>query len=396
MPFFTDLQELLEREEYETVGPAFGGTRPATRNSFSVATIRDWVLAQAPYAEATAIEVALNRASTSLDRRLFRLVVGNLIRFSFLIELTNLKVGSTKMKTRWLPGRILMPQAGSFEPIEGVFEPGNDPRAASFTECANIFAEGCNILCNQVQTDVAFGGLLLSLDAQCRVPYEIPLTYRDPAVVPVHQAVNIVLAQTRDLEWVLAARRILRAADPAIRPAIRELEKKKLEVKVFKTDRSLTGKDKTNRAKRWEVLAGDFQHATLEECWSAERKLTADLTCFDEFPGAVKGEFIAQGLIPRDASVTRCPVTFDPLNYLALATSVLGATHGVSDYQVGHLKPLKRGGKHAGENVCWQSADGNRIQGDLTIEETYSLLDRIAANRAALAHTPTGEDTGTS
>ena len=60
--------------------------------------------------------------------------------------------------------------------------------------------------------------------------------------------------------------------------------KKKLQVKVFKTDRSLTGKDKTNRRKRWEVLPDDFQHATLEQCWSAERQLTADLVGFDGFP----------------------------------------------------------------------------------------------------------------
>jgi hypothetical protein len=388
MPFFDDLRERLEREEYETVGPAFGGDRPTTHSSYSIATIRDWVITQAPYSEATAIDIALKRALTSLPKRLFKTIVGNLIRFSFLIELTNLKVGSTKMKTRWLPGRILMPQAGSFEPVEGVFEPGNDPRAASFDECASIFAEGLNLICNEIEADSSFGDMLLQLDTSCRVPYELPLTYRDPNLVPVHQAANVVLARTDDLQWVLAARRIFRRADPAVSPAIREIERKKLEVKVFKTDRSLTGKDKTNRAKRWEVLAGDFQHATLEECWSAERKLTADLICFADFPESVKNEFISQGLVAADAPLARCPVTYDPLSYPSLASSVLGATHGVSDYQVGHLKPLKRGGKHTGENVCWQSADGNRIQGDLTIEETYKLLDRIAANRASLIQKP--------
>ncbi len=30
MPFFDDLRELLGREEYETSGSAFGGTRPRT------------------------------------------------------------------------------------------------------------------------------------------------------------------------------------------------------------------------------------------------------------------------------------------------------------------------------------------------------------------------------
>ena len=71
----------------------------------------------------------------------FSAIIASLVRFSFLIELTNLSVGSTKMKTRWLPGKIKMPQPDSFEPIDGTFEPGNDPRSATFEECVRVSLE---------------------------------------------------------------------------------------------------------------------------------------------------------------------------------------------------------------------------------------------------------------
>jgi hypothetical protein len=223
--------------------------------------------------------------------------------------------------------------------------------------------------------------MLKELGKLRRVPYEFPMSYKDTSVAPVHQANNVTWALTTDVPWLLAARGLLRNAPAPDRVAIRKIEKAKLEVKIFKTDRSLTGKDKTNRAKRWEVLPGDFQHATLEQCWSAERKLTADLVAFFDFPKELKGAFVAKGLVAAASPATRCPVTLEELSFAKLASAILEAEHGVSDYQIGHLHPLKRGGKHDGSNVCWESQDGNRIQGDLTIEETDALLESIFERR---------------
>ncbi|MBE0436540.1 MAG: hypothetical protein IBX56_12125, partial [Methylomicrobium sp.] len=124
------LKEILEQEEIATVSNAFGGHKAQGKTkSYSVAKIRDWLLLQNLDQESN-IAKALNRAHDLFSKKMYKQIVGNLIRFSFLIELTNLTVGSTKMKTRWLPGSILMPQDGSFEPIKGTFEPGNDPRAS--------------------------------------------------------------------------------------------------------------------------------------------------------------------------------------------------------------------------------------------------------------------------
>lgn len=382
MAFEDDLRERLEREEAETVGTAFGGTTETTHGSYSVPTIRDWIGSTIVPAS-TPLTIAIHRARSSLTQPLFKRVIGCLVRYSFLIELTNLTVGSTKMKTRWVPGLILMPQAGSFEPVRGSFEPGNDPRSSSFDDCAAVFATALNIVCDRIASAETVATLLATLSQYTRVPYEFPLSYLDLTRPQLHRADNVNWVLNDNLKWLLDARTVLATTTAEHRQALREIVKKKFEVKVFKTDRSLTGKDKTNRAKRWEVLPDDFQHATIEQCWSAERRLTADLVGFDGFPPEVKRAFVERDLLPDSQPVTCCPVTLEPLNYATLATAVLTSTHGVSDYQVGHLHPLKRGGSHEGANVRWQSADGNRIQGDLTIEETNQLLDRIMQRRMA-------------
>lgn len=376
-----ELRQVIANEEVETVGPAFGGTIAALRTSYSVTKIRDWIIEASPFSGTSPIEKALHRVRNTFTTPAFSTVIAGLVRFSFLIELTNLKVGSTKMKTRWLPGKILMPQPDSFEPVQGTFEPGSDPRAATFDECVSIFIKSCNMVSDAVAKDSSLTILIQDLNALRRVPYEFPLSYLDPALDPVHRAENTCWIVNDDLRWLLKARRILRNAGGEVKNEIRSVEQSKLEVKVFKTDRALTGKDKTNRAKRWEVLAGDFQHAPLEKCWSAERKLITDLVNFQGFPPTLKAGFIQQELTQPDASPTLCPVTFEPLGYDDLVETTIHPTHGKSQYQVGHLHPLKREGKHDGANICWQSANGNRIQGDLTIDETYHLLDQIAERR---------------
>lgn len=384
MSLADDLRATLEREERNTVGTAFGGESETTHTSYSVANVRNFLVSRVPSTPDGAFEEVLLRLKRQLSPPFFRAAVASLLRFAFLIELTNLKVGSTKMKTRWLPGLIQMPQPGSFEPVAGSFEPGNDPRSASFPDCLAVFTRAATILCDQMQSDSSLPPRLLTLNRFRRVPYEFPVGYIDPQSDLLHRASNIAWSFNADTNWLLEARSILKTPPPSSAPAIRKVVKAKLEVKVFKTDRALTGKDKTNRAKRWEVLPGDFQHATLAECWSVERQLTHDLVCFRGFPNQLRQRFVEAGLVSPNAATTRCPVTLEVLDFGHLATAVLDPTHGVSQYQVGHLRPLKRHGKHNGANVRWQSADGNRIQGDRSLDETTDLLEQIHRRRAAL------------
>lgn len=370
------LRNALEEEERSTVSNAFGGVKSKGKTkSYSVSKIRDLIITAALSNE-NELDRSLSSLKKSVDSKTFKLIVGNLIRFSFLIELTNLTVGSTKMKTRWLPGLILMPQDGSFEPIQGSFEPGNDPRSSSFEVCCSIFAKCIDLIKNKIVEDPGFSKTVSSLASNTSVPYEFLFDYIDSTKNPVHTSNNIELVSNEDIDWLIRAR-------PIIWPALTKQQKDKIQTKTYKTDRALTGKDKTNRAKRWEVLCGDFQHATLTQCWSVERKLLAELVGFENFPQEIKQQLQEVELIASFES-SRCPVTLEPLSFDVLMSP---AVHGRSDYQVGHLHPLKRTGKHEGSNVCWQSSDGNRIQGDLTIEETIALLDQISQRKNALGQT---------
>lgn len=370
-----EIKELLEQEEINTVSDAFGGQKTVgSTKSYSVVKIRDAILAKTFAQNASAVESALAGAKAALPAKVFKLVLGNLIRFSFLIELTNLKVGSTKMKTRWLPGDILMPQDGSFEPVRGSFQPGNDPRSSAFETCLSVFTHCLTEITAKYAQDPSVAQRIASLNAFSSIPYESAFDYTNPQANPVHTRENVSWVLNGDVDWLLKAR-----------PLIKEiLEKKlldKIQTKTYKTDRALTGKDKTNRAKRWEVLADDFQHATLTECWSVERKLYEDLVCFQNFPAATRAAFEAAKLIATGRTVSRCPVTHEILDFEKLSGDPV---HGKAEYQVGHKHPLKRAGQHRGDNVCWQSADGNRIQGDLTIEETNLLLDGIFQRKTEL------------
>ena len=58
MALIDDLRTQLEAEESRTVGSAFGG-QGAARASYSVASVRDWLLAQPLAAPATEFERAL-------------------------------------------------------------------------------------------------------------------------------------------------------------------------------------------------------------------------------------------------------------------------------------------------------------------------------------------------
>ena len=209
MAFLDDLRQILENEETETVGSAFGGMATGPRKIYSVPKVRDWILGRAPFNGVSPIEQALRKARDTFTKPVFTMVVAGLVRFSFLIELTNLTVGSTKMKSRWLPGRILMPQPISFEPVQGTFEPGSDPRAATFDDCAKIFTASCNMVCDSVAKDPSLRTLLQEVNRFRRVPYEFPLSYLDHNQNPVHKSGNVRWIVNDDLRWLLKTRRIL-------------------------------------------------------------------------------------------------------------------------------------------------------------------------------------------
>lgn len=73
------------------------------------------------------------------------------------------------------------------------------------------------------------------------------------------------------------------------------------------------------------------------------------------------------------------------MSFKKLMEEIENRTHGKSDFQIGHLNPLKRSieapiSGHTPKNIGWICSAGNRIQGDLSLEETRALLKRIQDN----------------
>ena len=89
----------------------------------------------------------------------------------------------------------------------------------------------------------------------------------------------------------------------------------------------------------------------------------------------------------------RCPVTLDPLNFAEFEKEVRSPLHGKSHFHVGHLNPLKLrtddpSAGHTYRNIGWFSEEGNRIQGNLSLKETRSMLGRIHRNYVTMKISP--------
>lgn len=295
-------------------------------------------------------------------------LVQGLLRTAFLIELVKQpKIETTKFEVRWAD-RL----------------PTADPRHASYRECAGIFEELLGELVASLGNADATA-LWRTLLAKHLLPYEIPSDYQERRIEdPIHRRGNF--------RWLWddegAARAVhLRSAvtDPDLagdEATVFVKTLKKIRVKTYLTDRVLTGTHKTNREKRWEVHPGSVHFATRAQCLAIERELVEQLCFFRGFPETVRKRLADDGLL-EDRPESRCPVTQEPLVYEEFVREVGEPLHGKANFQVGHLHPLKADpteptSGHTYENVSWISADGNRIQGSYSLEETRSLLRTIA------------------
>lgn len=374
-----DIKEIFEEEEKCTVSDSFGGkkTSSSRAKSFSIITVIEKILSlDKPNLKAVIDKLEHEfKNKTNLESRYFIDLLKRIIRFSFIIELTNLGITSTKMKTRWLAGKINYGEGNST--IIKEFSEFNldESRSNSFDECFNIFIKICNILTLKLsKNDERFNNFIkkLLLDPHGGTANQFIFSYKNFNLQKIHTAENIKLCDNNDdIIWLLDARKII------YNYLDRKL-KEKIQVKSYLTDRSLTGKDKTNRAKRWEIIPTDYQFASIEDCWSVERKLLEQLVFFEEFNLQCKNDLLKEKLINDEVIPTLCPITLEHLNFNLINEK---SEHGKSAFQVGHLIPLKRGGIHHRTNISWQSGLGNRIQGDLTVNEAHEIIDNIYIRR---------------
>ena len=297
-----------------------------------------------------------------------------ILRHVFLIELAKVpKIETTKVRTRW------------FEGLDG------DQRQCDFAGCVDIAADLLARLADE-WLDVEENNELLRLCFDhSLLPYEAPLDYQDrpadDAGGRIHQRGNLVWTSTPTMLRTLKLRKYL--TDPTTSPDapfFRKVLEDKIRIKTYLTDRVLTGVHKTNREKRWEAHPTSVHFASRSTCMAIEYTLIQQLCGFEGFPEQSRQMLQAAGILPEELAVFRCPITMDSLSFQEFHDQLNNPTHGKSDFQVGHLNPLKLdepgavASGHSPENISWISADGNRIQGSLSLAEARSLLRRIAGN----------------
>ena len=132
MHLVEDLKIKFENLEKNTVSDSFGAKKiPGKAPVFDFKPIIEWLMNNISLLSEEHAEFKknfLHLKKTVNDDPSFKYIINSLGRFSFCIELTNLGITSTKMKTRWVHGNIIKTQPGTYKNYQGSFEPGEDER----------------------------------------------------------------------------------------------------------------------------------------------------------------------------------------------------------------------------------------------------------------------------
>lgn len=295
-------------------------------------------------------------------------LIQSILRFSFYIEpVKQPKIETTKFEVRWAESLI------------------NDSRYCSYENCLLIFKKLLAELMIQIDSEENRSLLEIILNHSF-ISYELNLGYINRIQdASIHTIDNISFFWGNDIKQVYQLRQYL--LNPNNHEYINFFKKtyEKIAVKSFLTDRVLTGLYKTNREKRWECHPNSVHFALRNECLAIEFKLIKQICHFDGFPQELRNLLAENNVIIFSNDITKCPITLDPLSYESLKNEVLNPILGKSSFQVGHLHPLKSINEnefsgHTADNISWISSVGNRIQGELSAEETRNMIFRIVEN----------------
>jgi hypothetical protein len=292
-----------------------------------------------------------------------------ILRHAFLIELVKVpKIETTKFRVRWCDQLV------------------GDPRYCSFSECLAIAQHLITTLPDWLEVE-GHSELLQLFFSHGILPYEVPIDYVDRDTGNrIHQVGNVDwFSDDLVLRTLYLRKYLLNPASSPDAAFFRAILVDKVKVKTYLTDRVLTGLHKTNREKRWETHPDSVHFALRRVCMAIEYVLLTQICAFDGFPSAFQKTLQDDGILPQNLPTAVCPITGDALSYTAIHKELRDPTHGKSDFQVGHLNPLKLGESgaavgHTADNISWISADGNRIQGSLSLEVVRSLIRRISNN----------------
>ena len=303
----------------------------------------------------------------------YKKLAQSILRNAFLIELVKVpKIETTKFRKRW------------YTELE------DDPRWCSFEECLEIATDLLGTLSSWMNEQNHAEVIQLTFDGGL-IPYEAPIDYANRILTSgrIHELGNLVWYYDELILRTLKLRKYLKDGESQDAIFLNQVLTDKIKVKTYLTDRVLTGDYKTNREKRWETHPQSVHFAERRTCMAIEYALVAQICAFKHFPEQFLHELQEEGILPEHLSTALCPITGDALSYESFRNGLLNPTHGKSDFQVGHLNPLKlgaansEGAGHTAENISWISADGNRIQGSLSLDDVRVLIQRIADNYTA-------------
>lgn len=153
-----------------------------------------------------------------------------------------------------------------------------------------------------------------------------------------------------------------------------------------RTARRQTGEWPTNRASRWLLPEEHPQHASQEECARISAKLLAHVLEFDGAPEAPPDvRAVAARILGKDPQPGDyyCPISGLPLSFDEIVDSTdINPRHGMSVFAMGHVVPLGSladvRGRHVAENVVWMHEWGNRVQGNLSVDQTIAEIHRMS------------------
>lgn len=303
-------------------------------------------------------------------------ILDSLLRAAFFIEIVKTpKIETTKMEVHWAERLNI-----------------DDPRYARYADCLQIFENAITAVEYSLD-DAEQCELLRILCNKHHLAYELPFDYQQRKINgQMHHPDNMIwLWNDEGVKRAIKLRAYLtnKISNPEYALIFSQAYLNKIKVKTYLTDRVLTGEYKTNREKRWEVHPASVHFAFRRNCMEIEYQLVTQLCSFEGFPLNLKQQLDAAHLLGTCEVPYRCPITLDPLSFDAFVVEIQQPVHGKSDFQVGHLNPLKalNDDPHSGHtslNIGWISLHGNRIQGSLTLEQTKRLLGRIVHNYTLL------------
>lgn len=248
-------------------------------------------------------------------------IAHSIVRNSFLIELVNHDITSTKFQVRWTD------------------DLNDDPRFASYEECLRIAQKLLKEISALSKDDLL---LLVKFKEFTSVPYELPFDYINRYADKLHSERNIYLAFNEVARSTVRLRSFL--FDDSKNPdaiVFKEIYKNKVKIKTYLTDRAQTGLYQTNREKRWETHPRSVQFALRIDCMKIESKLLLQVAKFKGANADLVAGLKREGYLPSSFEYATCPITRDYLDYQLFVDDILHPRHGRSAFQVGHLNPLK-------------------------------------------------------